>query len=101
MLYCTIDLIKREGTICTYQVTERVEVISDYMKKVSFTIYYNEPCEVNCSCCIFESRGILCKHVISVLIRVDVTSLPEKYFLSRWRKDLKQKYKFIKSSYDP
>jgi hypothetical protein len=34
-------------------------------------------------------------------IRVDVTSLPEKYFLNHWRKDLKQKYKFIKSSYDP
>ena len=56
---------------------------------------------MNCSCCMFESRGILCKHVISVLIRVDVTLLPEKYFLNRWRKYLKKKYKFIKSSYDP
>ena len=56
---------------------------------------------MNCSCCMFESRGILCKHVISILIRVDVTSLPEKYFLNHWRKDLKRKYKFIKSSYDP
>jgi hypothetical protein len=43
----------------------------------------------------------LCKHVISVLIRLDITSLSEKYFLNRWRKDLKGKYKFIKSSYDP
>jgi hypothetical protein len=101
VMYYSVDLIKREGTICTYQVTEWVEVIDDYMKKISFTVYYNEPCEVNCSCCMFESRRILCKHVISVLIRVNVTSLPEKYFLNRWRKDLKQKYKFIKSSYNP
>jgi hypothetical protein len=101
MMYCTVDLIKRECIISTYQVSERVELIGDYVKKVSFTVEYSEPCEVNCSCYMFESREILCKHVISVLIRVDVTSLPEKYFLNRWRKDLKRKYKFIKSSYDP
>jgi hypothetical protein len=100
-MYCSVDLIKKECAICTYQVTERVEIIDNYMKKVSFIVYYNESCEVNCSCCMFKSRGILCKHVIFVLIRVDVTSLPKKYFLNRWRKDLKRKYKFIKSSYDP
>jgi hypothetical protein len=82
-------------------VAERVELIGDYVKKVSFTVEYNEPCEVKCSCCMFESRGILCKHIIYVLIKVDATSLPEKYFFNRWRKDLKRKYKFIKSSYDP
>jgi hypothetical protein len=101
VMYCSVDLIKREGTIFTYEVAERVELIGDYVKKVSFTVEYSEPCEVKCGCCMFESRGILCKHVISVLIKVDVTSLLEKYFLNRWRKDLKRKYKFIKSSYDP
>jgi len=40
------------------------------------------------------------QHVISVLTRVGVTSLPEKYFLNRWRKDLKRKYKRINSSFD-
>jgi len=44
----------------------------------------------------------LCKHVISVLTTLeDVELLPEKYFLNRWRKDLKRPYKLIKSSYDP
>jgi hypothetical protein len=84
-------------------VIERVQINSSYMKKVCFTIYYSEPsCEVNCSCCWFESRGILCRHAISVLTKFeDVELLPEKYFLNRWRKDLKRLYKFIKSSYDP
>jgi hypothetical protein len=100
VMYCTVDLIKREGTIFTYQVAERVELIGDYVKKVNFTVEYSEPCEVKSSCCMFESRGILCKHVISVLIKVDATSLSEKYFLNRWRKDLKRKYKFIKNSYN-
>jgi len=54
-------------------------------------------------CCrFFESRGILCKHAISVLTTFeDVDLLPKKYFLNRWRKDLKRPYKLIKSSYDP
>ena len=30
---------------------------------------------------------------------MDVISLLEKYFPNRWRKDLKQKYKFISSSF--
>jgi hypothetical protein len=82
VMYCNIYLIKRECVICTYQMTEWVEVTDAFMKKVNFTIYCNEPCKVNCSCCLFESREILCKHVISALIRLNVTSLPEKYFLN-------------------
>jgi hypothetical protein len=102
VMYCSSSLIKREGAMCTYQVTEQVQINDAYTKIVCFIVYYNESsCEVNCSCCLFESRGILYKHVISVLTRVGVTSLPEKYFLNRWRKDLKRKYKFINSSYDP
>jgi hypothetical protein len=89
VLHCSISLVKIEGAISTYQVIKRVEVTDVYTKNVSFTIYYNESCVVNCNCCLFESRGILCRHVISILISLDVTSLPEKYFLNRWRTDLK------------
>ena len=78
VMYCSIFLIKRECAICTYQVIERVEVTNVYIKKVCFTVYYNKSCEVNCSCCFFESREILCRHAISVLTRLNVTSLPEK-----------------------
>jgi hypothetical protein len=101
VMYCCNPLITREDAMCTYQVTEQVQINDAYTKKGCFIVYYNESsCEVNCNCCLFESKGILCKHVISVLTRVGVTSLPEKYFLNRWRKHLKRKYKRINSSYD-
>jgi hypothetical protein len=102
-MYCASSLSKSECRISTYQVIERVEINESYRKKIVFNVYYNGPaCEVNCSCCLFESRGILCKHAISVLTTFeDVDLLPEKYFLNRWRKDLKRPYKLIKSSYDP
>jgi hypothetical protein len=103
VMYCSSSLLKSECGIRTYQAIERVEINESYRIKIIFNVCYNGPvCEVNCSCCLFESRGILCKHAIYVLTTFeDVDLLPEKYFLNRWRKDLKQPYKLIKSSYDP
>jgi len=101
VMYCASSLLKRECGISTYQVIERVEINESYMKKIVFNVCYNGPI-CNCSCCLFESREILCKHAMSVLTTFeDVDLLPEKYFLNRWRKDLKRPYKLIKSSYDP
>jgi hypothetical protein len=84
VMYCDSSLLKSEGGISTYQVIKRVEINESYMKKIFFNVYYNGPaCEVNCSYCLFESRGILCKHAISVLTTFeDVELLPEKYFLN-------------------
>jgi len=103
VMYCSSSLLKSECGITTYQVIERVEINESYRIKIIFNVCYNGPvCEVNCSCCLFESRGILCKHAISVLTTFeDVDLLPKKYFLNRWRKDLKRPYKLIKNSYDP
>jgi hypothetical protein len=44
----------------------------------------------------------LCRYAMYMLTDIlDITLLSEKYILNRWRKDLKQKYQFIKSNYDP
>lgn len=39
-------------------------------------------------CHLFEFQGILCRHAIVVLIHNVVTSLPERYILRRWGKDI-------------
>ncbi|XP_062166114.1 protein FAR1-RELATED SEQUENCE 9-like [Alnus glutinosa] len=103
IMYCGCSCLESEGGINTYQVIEKVEISDSYIKKVCFTVYYNGvSCDVNCSCHLFEARGILCRHAMSVLtICEDVKLLPDKYFLNRWRKDLERPYKLIKSSYDP
>ncbi|XP_062155312.1 protein FAR-RED IMPAIRED RESPONSE 1-like [Alnus glutinosa] len=103
IMYCGCSRLESEGGINTYQVIEKVEISDSYIKKVCFTVYYNGlSCDVSCSCHLFEARGILCRHAMSVLtIGEDVKLLPDKYFLNRWRKDLERPYKLIKSSYDP
>ncbi|KAK8659544.1 hypothetical protein V6N13_029744 [Hibiscus sabdariffa] len=58
--------------------------------------------DVNCECKNFEFKGILCSHVIRVYHEEDVDYVPEKYILSRWRKDLVRDYtKIVVPYYTP
>ncbi|OMO78200.1 Zinc finger, PMZ-type [Corchorus olitorius] len=99
--YCHPSLMKTENLIYEYKVVEDVQV-GEKRKDVVFLVQFNEvDSEVNCKCRLFEFRGILCRHALSVLIDRRVNEVPQKYILSRWRKDLKRRYNFIKSSYNP
>jgi hypothetical protein len=100
---CNNSCLTNEGAISTYQVIESF-VINRNMKDVSHCVYYNEEdeeeVEVKCTCALFETRGILCRHAISVLLSKKVLTLSPRFFLTRWRKDLKRLYTLLKSSYD-
>ncbi|OMO84740.1 Zinc finger, PMZ-type [Corchorus capsularis] len=99
--YCHPYLMKTENLIYEYKVVEDVQV-GEKRKDVAFLVQFNEvDFEVNCQCLLFEFRGILCRHALSVLIDRKVNEVPQKYILSRWKKDLKRRYNFIKSSYNP
>lgn len=41
--------------------------------------------QYSCICAKFQKDGILCMHVLKVLIQMNITELPERYFLDRWR----------------
>ncbi|OMO50677.1 hypothetical protein COLO4_37939 [Corchorus olitorius] len=99
--YFQPSLMKTENLIYEYKVEEDVKV-GEKRKDVAFLVQFNEfYCEVNCKCRLFEFRGILCRHALSVLIHRRVNEVPQKYILSRWREDLKRRYNFIKSSDNP
>ncbi|KAK8575502.1 hypothetical protein V6N13_033259 [Hibiscus sabdariffa] len=49
-------------------------------------IWILEDEQIHCSCKEFESSGILCRHSLRVLIDKNYFQLPDKYFLSRWRR---------------
>ncbi|WVZ88050.1 hypothetical protein U9M48_034607 [Paspalum notatum var. saurae] len=42
--------------------------------------------ELTCICGKFDKDGILCSHILKVLVEEDVMVIPEKYLLQRWRK---------------
>nr|XP_029152392.1 protein FAR-RED IMPAIRED RESPONSE 1-like [Arachis hypogaea] len=90
-----------ERYVVTYKVIEEIEngnKMFDVTYKVSFD---SSTSDVSCQCHLFESKGILCRHTLSVLGLERVKKLPNKYFLDRWKKTLKRKHSSIKCSHDP
>ncbi|XP_059649566.1 protein FAR-RED IMPAIRED RESPONSE 1-like [Cornus florida] len=102
LIYCYTFVLKREGSVSTFEVRER-KVGKDGVswKELTYEIFYNAAdCQVRCSCHLFEFRGILCRHAISVLIQLKINEVPSHYILERWRKDIKRGYTFVKNIYD-
>ncbi|XP_057734146.1 protein FAR-RED IMPAIRED RESPONSE 1-like [Arachis stenosperma] len=48
--------------------------------------------DVKCHCLLFESRGILCRHSLSVLSFERVDNVAPKYILEHWRKNIKKRH---------
>lgn len=56
----------------------------------SFTVSYDTiDKRAQCSCCKFESSGILCRHILRLFLALDVRAIPEFYILKRWTKEAK------------
>ncbi|XP_057739904.1 protein FAR-RED ELONGATED HYPOCOTYL 3-like [Arachis stenosperma] len=81
----------------TYEVIE--QVLNSTFNKFIVT-YDTVSRDVKCHCLLFESRGILCRHSLSVLSFEGVDNVAPKYILERWSKNIKSMYTHIKSSQD-
>lgn len=101
VMYCSSPEFREEGSVYTYKVTEAIFKRDTPRGSISVFVEFNkESCDIKCMCRLFECKGILCRHVISILLSNGVNEVPSKYILSRWRKDLKLKYTFIMNCYE-
>ncbi|RYR16659.1 hypothetical protein Ahy_B04g073692 [Arachis hypogaea] len=80
-----------------YKVGEQVS--SSIFNKFVVT-YDSVAAEVKCECLLFESRGILCRHALSVLSFEQASQVSPRYILERWSKKVKRRHTHIKSSHD-
>ncbi|KAL4394711.1 hypothetical protein AHAS_Ahas02G0179300 [Arachis hypogaea] len=79
----------------TYEVIEQVSN-STFNK---FVVTYDAVSrDVKCHYLLFESRGILCCHSLSILSFERVHNVESKYILERWSKNIKRRHTHIKSS---
>ncbi|XP_057761511.1 protein FAR1-RELATED SEQUENCE 6-like [Arachis stenosperma] len=68
-----------------YEVGE--QVFSSIFNK--FVVTYDlVAAEIKCQCLLFESRGILCRHALSVLSFEQVSQVSPRYILERWSKKI-------------
>ncbi|XP_073022796.1 protein FAR1-RELATED SEQUENCE 5-like [Primulina eburnea] len=55
----------------------------DENSMVRHVVFNKQSHEIKCSCCKFETMGILCKHVLMVFNCMDVNVIPKCYILRR------------------
>ncbi|RYR80036.1 hypothetical protein Ahy_A01g004819 [Arachis hypogaea] len=83
-----------------FTVYEVVEQVSNSTFNKFFVTYDTVSREVKCQCLLFESRGILCRHFLSVLSFKRVDNVAPKYILERRSKNINRRHTHIKSSQD-
>uniref|UniRef100_A0A8R7R3G5 Protein FAR1-RELATED SEQUENCE n=1 Tax=Triticum urartu TaxID=4572 RepID=A0A8R7R3G5_TRIUA len=80
---------------CDVQQTENHEGIkimfaSDQYKKIREVCYDTTSMTAKCSCKLFESKGIVCRHIIRVFRGAKINELPSLCILKRWKKNCKR-----------
>ncbi|RYR66836.1 hypothetical protein Ahy_A03g012928 [Arachis hypogaea] len=83
-----------------YSVYEVGEQVSSSIFNIFVVTYDSVAAEVKCQCLLFELRGILCCHALSVLSFEQVSQVSPRYILERWSKKVKRRHTHIKSSHD-
>ncbi|KAI9107445.1 hypothetical protein K1719_021482 [Acacia pycnantha] len=86
--------INVDEPVISYLIKEQVEVEGNHQRVTrDYEVYYNgSETEVLCICGLFNFKGILCRHALSVLNQNGIEEIPPQYILSRWRKDVKRSY---------
>ncbi|KAL6562536.1 hypothetical protein OROGR_003543 [Orobanche gracilis] len=102
-MYCEVGNLETCGEISNYDVSEDL-LIDESIRKIQFKVCLvkeggDGDCDVKCNCRLFEFRGILCRHAIAVLIKENIYSIPLKYILRRWRKDIRRRHSKVRVSY--
>ncbi|XP_072964600.1 protein FAR1-RELATED SEQUENCE 6-like [Typha angustifolia] len=92
ILYCIPLLVSVDGPTSLLEVKEPIQLKDgNVMDNKKYEVRYNSnDLEVQCICCAFQIRGILCRHALSVLNFLEVYEIPAHYILERWQKDYKQ-----------
>ncbi|XP_022859242.1 protein FAR-RED IMPAIRED RESPONSE 1-like [Olea europaea var. sylvestris] len=98
-VYCDLLAASEGSSGTTYEILEDVLIEHIWKKKKWFVSFRRDSSKIVCSCHLFEFRGIIRRHAIVVLIRNNVTSMPERYVLRMWRKDVSRAHTRVAVNY--
>lgn len=101
-VYCHVSLLEISNPMSRFEIKEsaHMEDTGKVENKKHEVLYKADELVVQCTCGSFQSRGILCRHSLSVLQLQQVYEIPPQYIVSRWRKDFKQLHALAHPSND-
>nr|XP_043616310.1 protein FAR1-RELATED SEQUENCE 5-like [Erigeron canadensis] len=77
----THETLSKSMEESSYKVGQ-LNVDKKYWRTVKFC--FLNKVDARCSCALFETHGILCKHILYVMKKKNVETLPDHYILPRW-----------------
>ena len=66
--------------------TPREQMLEDIRYRTYVVLMDRRTEDYLCICAKFQKDGILCSHILKIMIKNDIGTIPEKYILTRWRK---------------
>ncbi|XP_021741322.1 protein FAR-RED IMPAIRED RESPONSE 1-like [Chenopodium quinoa] len=67
-------------------------VIVDHEKRKNFDVNFDlATYECSCTCKMFESQGIFCRHILFIMKGKSIREIPDLYIMNRLRKDILKK----------
>ncbi|KAL2893824.1 Protein FAR-RED IMPAIRED RESPONSE 1 [Bienertia sinuspersici] len=108
LMYCYVkEEIPNGDHMYSYVIEDRVRKIRkggihEYLtpkRRMYHSAHKIEEKEIECTCRMFETHGLLCRHAIRVLDMNLFEEPPEKYVLRRWQKDIRRKHTLVQVCY--
>ncbi|XP_052723829.1 protein FAR1-RELATED SEQUENCE 5-like [Vigna angularis] len=97
---CFVDGVVVQDNSSLYKVMEDF-IHNEIREERAFMVtFQRDTMDVNCSCLLFEFRGIICRHCVCVLAQERVIQVPAKYILRRWCKSVRRKHTYIRATYN-
>ncbi|KAI8538105.1 hypothetical protein RHMOL_Rhmol09G0076400 [Rhododendron molle] len=80
---CTLIAVKTIDGISEFEIEEDIKCgETEYLKTTTFHVRFNKASiESNCTCRLFECKGIVCTHILVVWTKEKLNRVPEKYVL--------------------
>ncbi|MED6127208.1 hypothetical protein PIB30_085854 [Stylosanthes scabra] len=76
-------------------------MVSDLLVYTTYRVTYSSlTSDVRCECYLFQSNGILCCHILAVLMKLHIIEVPSRYILPRWSRNVHRKHTQINTSHD-
>ncbi|KAK8916238.1 Protein FAR1-RELATED SEQUENCE 5 [Platanthera zijinensis] len=98
IMYCKSSLLDSVDLNHYYEVSELKKYGENdgQMRRINFNVSFlekeDDEIELQCICKLFEFCGILCRHILLIMVENNIFLIPSKYILQRWRKDIKRHY---------
>ncbi|MED6124928.1 hypothetical protein PIB30_063668 [Stylosanthes scabra] len=95
-----VKVLSKKGDMYSLLVGQQ-KLISDKPVVDTYRVSFDSVVrERHCECNLFQSKEILCYHVLHTIAYFEVNEVPTCYVSSRWSKNVRRKHTYIKSCHD-